>query len=75
MCVISSFIIFVYVQFAFLVLTVKVQCDGRIAFAQLILGRHLVFTGILYGNIFNFKGGEVLYAVFLDRQLDSEKKR
>lgn len=51
------------------VLTVKVQCDGGIAFAQLILGRHLVFTGILDGNIFDFKCGKVLMAIFIDWQL------
>lgn len=51
------------------VLTVKVQCDGRIAFAQLVLGRHLVFTGILNGNVFDFKGGVVFLAVFVDRKL------
>jgi hypothetical protein len=57
-----------------LLLTVKVQCDGGIAFAQLVLGRHLVFTGILYGNIFDFKGGEVLLAIFLNRQLEMGKE-
>lgn len=51
------------------VLTVKVQCDGGIAFAQLVLGRHLVFTGILDGNIFDFKGSVVFLAVFVDRNL------
>lgn len=50
-------------------LTVKVQCNGGITFAQLVLGRHLVFTGILYGNIFNFKGSKVLLAVFIHWQL------
>lgn len=55
------------------VLTVKVQCDGGIAFAQLVLGRHLVFTGILNGNIFDFKGGVVFLAVFVDRKLREKR--
>ena len=51
------------------ILTVKVQGDGGIAFSQFVLGRDLVFTGILNGNAFDFKGREVLNAIFVDGKL------